>query len=337
MRLLLRGYSASLLSRAFGVAIVTATACVSVAAEVTVSVLPTARAVADVVRVADVARISTTDARLRNAIGQLDLAVADDRTDAGTLSISQQQIRLRLLLAGYHAPAVSVDGAPTSLIDVESTGDYAEQIRALLSRSLAEKLGVNESELRVRLTRDLPPSVLNRLAEQPSTFRVRSLAALMLGTRSTQIEVLTDGRFTSQLIVSYEALQRVQVLQLTEAVTRGQPIYRESIMELDEWTDGSQQYVAFEELDARVAATDLRPGHVLVNRSLRHNTPDDYAVKQRDVVRVMAIRGGLRVTLRNAEVLQNGRVGEFVQVRNPSSREVFRGRVASRQEVHVVF
>ena len=91
------------------------------------------------------------------------------------------------------------------------------------------------------------------------------------------------------------------------------------------------------------AARWVRTGAVLERADIRlgqRTTREDarpYTVPRRSVVRLVARKPGLRVTVSAAELLEDGRIGETVSARNLTSNRIVTGRLVDPSEVEVSF
>src|SRR5690606_2905259 len=58
-------------------------------------------------------------------------------------------------------------------------------------------------------------------------------------------------------------------------------------------------------------------------------------VRPRDIVRVTARKGTLKIALNAAEAIDGGREGDLIRVRNPTSGKIITGRVAGKNELEL--
>jgi flagella basal body P-ring formation protein FlgA len=82
----------------------------------------------------------------------------------------------------------------------------------------------------------------------------------------------------------------------------------------------------------------VRRGQALTNavvRSAEAVALDEIVVKKRTLVRLVARRRNLTVTIPQAEALDDGRVGDTIRVRNPQSDRVVSGKVVDSGTVNV--
>ena len=58
----------------------------------------------------------------------------------------------------------------------------------------------------------------------------------------------------------------------------------------------------------------------------------DYVIKRQDRIKLVSRQSGFEFTI-GAEAMQNGRIGEVIQVMNSASKAIVRGKVISATEV----
>ena len=97
---------------------------------------------------------------------------------------------------------------------------------------------------------------------------------------------------------------------------------------------------ATEDFQGKVATHAIRKGAILLVSDMRKTAVPtltrETVIKRGDFVRVVARGHGLTVSLRACESLENGREGETIRLRNPSSKKVVTGRVVAAGEVEIV-
>ncbi|MCA9218011.1 MAG: flagellar basal body P-ring formation protein FlgA, partial [Planctomycetales bacterium] len=86
------------------------------------------------------------------------------------------------------------------------------------------------------------------------------------------------------------------------------------------------------------ASRVIRPGQLIDSSSVRTSKAggaNPVVVRRRGIVRLVARKRGLTVTIPKAEALDDGAVGDVIRVRNLQSREIISGQVESSNTVTI--
>ncbi|MCB0416550.1 MAG: flagellar basal body P-ring formation protein FlgA [Bdellovibrionales bacterium] len=89
-------------------------------------------------------------------------------------------------------------------------------------------------------------------------------------------------------------------------------------------------YASWNEVRGLMASQYIRPGEALG----AGNTTKPYDVARGQLSEVLSERGSIRISAR-VEALQNGRKGDWIQVRNPETQKVFRAQVTAAGQLRV--
>ncbi len=289
------------------------------------------------IRLRDVASIRCRDANTKDMVGAIDLAQLKDNETSRVLSASF--VRIRLLLAGWQADQLSVDGPdeihvtyreplPLTDADIELAAlatmqtilnTEPDRLRVRLTAPFMQVLPANlqkESGLRAEV---LPPI---RTEPGPNTLTVRLWKGpLLVATRSARVDVLRRQR----VAVARVSFRRDHVL--TESDVQFESRF---LAKLKDEPEEAQ-------VIGRRPRRSVEPGEILSLRDLQDPLPQErpLVVKARDRVRVTAVSGVARVTLRTAEAMQPGRVGDVIQVKNLDSDRVISGKVTAAGQVEI--
>src|SRR5690606_12812988 len=134
----------------------------------------------------------------------------------GPRTISARQIALRLLLAGYSANKVHVDGAPEVRVHNQAGPRPADPrledaIHRALVDQLAKQLGLPAQRIRVRFLQALELPAWP--AEQVAATEVQFLAdsRMELGRSRPQVVLVTAEKISAPVTLSIEAMALVSV------------------------------------------------------------------------------------------------------------------------------
>ena len=320
-----------------------------------------------VVRASDIAEIVGGDSRTRKQIEAIDLAEA---SESQSVSISQSFIALRLRLAGISPHHFHLGGppmgvvrwdenalkedaattAPTTIAPDRSPWDLPigtsedlrgdRQIVDVAERSLAKLWKVERRDVEVRLARPLSIPVRELLdSEEGVSVRPFLPNNMTAGTNRLSFGIYRDGVLVLRSTAMIEAslIQRVAVA--TAYIRPRDALSPENVIFERQPTTGRAASHAAMEVYGKVAARSLRKGQLLLISDVREpvvvKTPTDTVIKRGDLVRVVAGKSGLKVSIRNCEALENGSVGETIRIRNRVSRRTLAGRVVEAGYVEV--
>ena len=306
------------------------------ASAVVVCVQPVASVAERDVRVADVASIEGGDFTLRQRIGDLDLA-DPPRPDQG-LRISREQIHYRLRIAGIETRLVSVEGAEAVRVSLSRYDVPEQEIVDTAREFLLSRLPGKPEDITIQLARPIRGPV-----RVPGSKENVGLEAFLrspqtpLGKVRVDVAVSANGRRQLVVPVDLEVHLYQRIAVSARRIERGQSITEEMIHFDRRPVENLADYLtAADNPVGQRAKRHLSPLQAIVRADLERAAADEpVVVKQREVVRLVARAGSLRVTA-TGEALQDGRVGQMIRVRNVDSKIIVLGRVLDRSRIEVL-
>lgn len=270
-----------------------------------------------VIRIRDVARLVGGDAVTRRRIGNLGLnELTESRRFCLVRAIS---IRTRCLLAGYDDAQFRITGAPECLADAggaeqevaEKERDPETLVVDAIRTELAGLWQTVPQRVSVRLTR--PMSELDAIPEDVEILSVRVYppADPVPGPVSVMAVIKTDGRPPLRSTVQVAARDDTPIDTTGRARLEnfGSPIQLASAQQSSRSTNATP------------------PRQRLPNRP--------FVVRPREVVRLVAVKGPLRVSIADAVTLEAGRVGDLIRLKNPKSGKTVMARLMSANEATI--
>jgi flagellar basal body P-ring formation protein FlgA len=289
------------------------------------------------VRLGDVCRINTASSRQAAAISNLVVADIDDELQPGIVNASY--LRIRTAQLGIPLKDIEVLGAPTVTVRfvapriIDDT-DVEDSATAAISQSL----NIHDQDLQVRLiapfTQGLPSNIrsvpgIRAEVVPPSRGSIGQLSLTvrlwdgrtLLSTRSARVQVLR--RF--DVAVARVSLTRDHVITETDVQFES----RFLATEMDSPRDN--------QIIGRTVRTPRTAGTILTLRDLVEPAMVKLpiVIRSRDPVRVTAVSGSVRVVLRSAEALGQGRVGDIIRIKNTESNQIRSGVVTAAGEVEI--
>ena len=333
---------------------------VETSGKVCVTLRPPLRNTFDVLCIADVAELSGGSESLRRRIAILDI---EDSPPAGeSLKVTAQQIEFRLRLAGIDPQLVTIRGstvspAGTKTVTAASQSSKAQTATFLASHSrtetpaeaepmvldaakecLKKQLPWPEESIEVRLTQPLPRELRDAFRSTGTTCAAElRTTGTPLGRVVLRIVFKTSDQRPLDVSVPFDVRHFDDVIVTTKPIAQGQVIVASDLefgrQDVTQATGFCTSSIA---LVGQKAKRILPAAHVVravdVEPVPRVTAPP--LVKRRDRVKIIA-RGGAFLFEMIGEAQQDGRVGEWINVKNVAWNTVVHGRVLSATEVEV--
>ena len=121
-----------------------------------------------IVSIGDIAQVKGGDFFQRNKISGLDIAQMDKTSER--VDVEKRHVHLRILLAGIPVEDFNVVGPNTTSHVKANEQSPDERVLRLLRPEVAKRLGVDESDIELRLLRPIPATLqLRQMITQPFT------------------------------------------------------------------------------------------------------------------------------------------------------------------------
>jgi flagella basal body P-ring formation protein FlgA len=304
---------------------------------VQIQLLATASTTKSIVTLADIATIEGGDGRVRNQIRALDITELGAAPSTDT--VRESQVDLRLQLARIPQRLYRLDGASETLV----TRDHAELNDQVVIEAIRQPLAtlwdVEPDSIRIRLTQPLARTMSS--VPETDDFRLEPFIRESFVPGRARISIgLYDGDDLAQTFsVSVETSIRRRVAVAQARIRPQHVITAEDIQIEQRDMTGREALNVPDVVINRMASRWLRAGQVIQSRDVYKANARSAAmiVKRNSVVRLVARKHGLRVTVRGGMLLRDSRVGESVPVVNPTSKKTVVGRLVSPTEVEVPF
>ena len=292
-------------------------------------------AFSDLIRIGDVAEVRGGDARLREQIAHLDL---DEFGAAPQVEVTRSQIEYRMRLARIPPMRFQVTGVPRLTVVRRRSIDERQRVEAWIRQQIVDDFRLRPEDVLLQVT-ERDKQLLSRLGLDPLTARGRAIfpAEFPLGNLVLDIRVEdADGRSEILKLPVSIALMRDLVMTRTN-ISRGEVITADRVERVRRPVQSrSVQFASYEQVVGHVAQQPLQqfslvPGTAIDNKV--RTSP--IVVHRRDRVRVTIHSHGLKVVLLKAEALENGRVGDFIEVMNSKTRKKFTAKIVEAGHVEV--
>jgi flagella basal body P-ring formation protein FlgA len=295
----------------------------------------TATASGTQVTLGDIAEIRGCEGPQSDRLARLDLTELPLSSEA--ILVSQQQIGFRLQLAGLAADAYRLQGPRYVRVSRPAGEGLDAKIAAVARQALQQKLSSQSADVRIELAQavNLPPLSADG-ADIHLEAEVRSpvmppcrvgveVAIYVRGARRTGVIVYLDVKKLQPVPV---AVRRIEIGEVFNADN----VRLERLIVENTQRAGA----AAAGLMGRRARRPVSAGHPIEPDDVETDTPAAIVIHQNDLVHLIATVGPLQVKTRG-EAMQDGRVGQLIQVRNLDSKNTVTGRVVDRSTVEVEY
>ncbi len=203
-------------------------------------------------------------------------------------------------------------------------------VREEVQRQLAEGLELGRAELEFEF-RERDEELLSR-SIVAGRYRVEPAFKIALGTTTFHIYEYQGTRRTGERTLRVTTRQRVLAVVATEPIRKGELIARQQVRLQETLVDSDAGLVVddTELVVGQVASRNLEPGDVVAAGAVQAAL----AVRRRAVVDVTYLSNGVRISF-SGKALEEGSVGQMIEVEHQSTREVFLAQVTGPNQVRV--
>lgn len=281
------------------------------------------------VRLTDIATIMATSRNAAVLAGRLEIGEIDPQSTSAT--ISQTYLQIRLTLAGWKPNEIRIDGPDEIIVVLNEPAPLTDaDVEQAALKTMQEILGVDSDELRVTLS----SGVMERLPKNVRTqgglrVEVTPPVQVKLGTVSLGVRLLDGDNVILSRPATFDVLRRHRVAIARVSMQRESKIGASDIQFENRYLPEAADEPELEDVVGRSVRTGINTGEIISLKNLVRPLPTVQAtvIKRRQRVKVTAIAGALRVTLREAEALEDGKIGDFIKLRNLQSGREIVGRV----------
>ena len=247
---------------------------------------------------------------------------------------------------------VPVGNGPRALPHGAESDGLEEAIVSAARKVIISQLPWPEENVSVRvgipMTRELASvsSSFFPQGETPSAWKSCSFDAQLKGPGPAIGRVIVDVTISSREHPSKTIPVTMDVRHLEQVVTTIRPLIRGRAVTKDDLCLSRRDVTGLagyctqaSEIVGRVPTKSLPELHIVkeddfdaVTTSQPAARTGDYVIKRQDRIKLVSRQSGFEFTV-GAEAMQNGRIGEVIQVMNSASKAIVRGKVISATEV----
>ena len=328
--------------------------------EITITLHHSGAALEHLVVLGDVADVDTPNAELQQKLEEIDLWEFKDG-ESQDASLARNLIQTRLLLAGYSQNDLRWRGAEECVVrrgrNIQASASRESRPRPRLSQHvrltdmnlesalqerIADAVDLEVEDVKVHLTnpcfsRTLAKEHLGQMGKLELTIPNRPQP----GRVTVGVRVLTDLKLLATIQTQVDLSLRRPILTAKSDLPRGTRISETDLVERPQWLTRAEAHPRQSDAVGAVLSRDVLEGQGLKVADLVHRPAaaagdPSIVIKARDKVSVTARKGPLAISMQNAQSTEQGRVGEWISVRNIESGKIVFARVVGPGEVEIL-
>ena len=272
-----------------------------------------------------------------NASQLADIDISELENVGDVEVIGQSLISLRLRIAGYDANEFHIEGAEKCKVRRIENKTIDEAVVESVRSSFARAWNLDIETVDVQLSRPLHAHV-SKLETHNVEVRPVLSGEPKVGAVQVRFGAYESGKllqtFTAAVVTTIE-----KELPIARVPLKPGTILRKEHFSLSKRRFQTEQALhATRDVVGKEVARTIRPGQLIDNGSIRladTQKQKPIVIRRRSLVRLVAKKNGLTVSIPQAEALDDGAVGDTIRVRNLQSRKVVSGRVESSNSIRV--
>ncbi len=287
------------------------------------------------VHVGDIADLQGCQEQERQRIARLDLA--DLPLSSQPILITRQQIGFRLQLAGLAADSYRLEWANCVRVSRPAGQGLDAKIVAVARQTLEQQISGQGEDYRIELAQAvLVPPLSADSGDIHLEAEVRSQIVPPCRV-AVDVGIYVRGARRNGVIV-YLDLKKLQSVPVAlRRIESGEAFSTENVrLERIVTANPQRAILSPAELMGRRAQRPMSAGHPIEPDDVVKNTQTVAAIRANELVHLIATVGPLQVKTRG-EALQDGRIGQLIQVRNLDSKNVVTGKVVDGSTVEVEY
>lgn len=284
----------------------------------------------DVVLLSDVATISCGDSRIKDMVEQVELCELKPLDTSKR--ISQLNVRTRLVLAGMTLEQIRFSGPREVVVNFGEPNVLTDDtIETEAHRVLCQEMGVESFDLTVQLQSTLMETMSPKI-QSMNDLKVKVVPPnkVTLGSSTMGVQFWKDDRILVTRFASFNVRKRHRVAIARASLSKELPLDGRSIEFADRFLAAPADELVLEQIEGRNVKAVVPAGAVLQLKDLQlSRSGKAIAIKKGENVKVVAINGKLRIQMMQVEAMQDGGIGEVIELRNRETGKTFSGEVTA--------
>ncbi len=291
------------------------------------------------VRISDVADLRDGNPALRQQLAALDLHEFDLAREP--VEISSSQIRFRAILAGIDARQFSLRGTANTTVQFSNPIDATTAFQTAFLHQLAKQYQISEDSFELQWITAIDPIVQRLELDLPSLIVSPQFPPeLPLGQRAIEVHLLDNRGQTHQVNLSVKISVYRELVMAKQNISRGEILDEEKIERVRRPIDSTQvRFASFDQTIGKAAQSDIQQFSLVKTQFVRDELPNNspasnantFDVKRNQRLNIVVRRGPLVITLQDAQAMENGRIGDYIDFQNQKSKQRLRARIIDPQ------
>jgi flagellar basal body P-ring formation protein FlgA len=282
----------------------------------------------------DVAELTGGSDAFREHLAKIDLG--DVPANALQASVKKRQIDFRLKIAEVPARSIRLVGDEECIVHLERQSVTRDEIAEAAKAAILKRLPWPARELELSLAKPIV-AVLPEADRSDVTFRIEPHApSVGLGRMQMDVNVLVRGEHKLSLPVYFDVRLIQPVLVARRSLATGEILIDENSLTDRRAVDAQARIPQPATLLGKRIRRPVAAGQLLTDADVIDEpvAAAKAAVKSRQPVKMVVRLANYNVEA-NGEAMQDGKIGDRVQVRNIDSKKVLYGRVTGPGTVEV--
>jgi flagella basal body P-ring formation protein FlgA len=271
---------------------------------------------------------------VRKKIEQIEVCEFDEKTKERT--ISHINIRSRLVLSGVTLDHVRLFGNKECLVSFGISNHVTDQeIEVEAHRLLCDEMGADPRDLSVNLQSALMATMPPKIQDMNDVqVKVVPPSRINLGSLNMGVQFWHDDKILVTRFAVFSVRKRHRVAIAKASLSKAVPLGEQSIDFEERFLATPADELTFEQISGRSVKSVVQAGAIIQLKDLQSSeTGKAVVIRKGDNVKVAAVIGSLRVEMANAEAVQDGGLGDFINLKNRETGKTIVGEVKARGRV----
>ncbi len=287
------------------------------------------------VQIGDIADLRGCEEPERQRIARLDLA--DLPLSSQPILVTRQQIGFRLQLAGLAAESYRLEGPSCVRVSRPAGQGLDAKIVAIARQTLEQQISGQGEDYRIELAQAvLVPPLSANSGDIHLEAEVRSQIVPPCRV-AVEVGIYVRGARCNGVMVYLDVKKLQSVPVAIRRIESGETLSTDNVrVERIVTVNPQRATLTATELMGRRARRPISAKHPIEPDDVETDTQTVAAIRTNDLVHLIATVGPMQVKTRG-EALQDGRIGQRIQVRNLDSKNIVTGKVVDGSTVEVEY
>jgi flagella basal body P-ring formation protein FlgA len=212
-----------------------------------------------------------------------------------------------------------------------------QEIEVEAHRLLCDEMGADPRDLSVNLQSALMATMSQKIQDMNDVqVKVIPPSRINLGSLNMGVQFWHDNKILVTRFAAFSVRKRHRVAIAKASLSKAVPLGEQSIDFEERFLATPADELTFEQISGRSVKSVVQAGAIIQLKDLQASeTGKAVVIRKGDNVKVVAVLGSLRVEMANAEAVQDGGLGDFINLKNRETGKTIVGEVKARGRVLV--